>query len=659
MRSPAKPVLLALTALVTTGLVTLAACRPGEQQPVPEATPAAEEQAGAMSRPTAVPTTIFITPEPDADQALEDAIPLLPTRQARFEAALKADPPIVTLDETSLEPDQRLAQQLALRDSEFAGYAWSVPDHYPLRSEIITVEPVPEDDASASAAACPDGSCYRVVLYNYAENMTSIAMVDVDARSVIDVSYLLDTQPELNDELTELAWQIAFNTSEVLDELGLDPAALAGSAAPAEADSAGAHSTDAESDAVESSDKLDALDAALSEEGIERLLNASECEQSRHLCAAPTFVVDSRALWVIVDLTEARTIAMRWTDTSALDEPPPTEAMLLGEQMDLLFCREPTELSRDGWSMDYIMTRSDGLEILDVEFEGRPVLRSAKVVDWHVSYEREEAFGYSDAVGCPRFSSAAVVAMQAPQIEAFGSSAGGHASSGSARGGGFAIVQDFVHPLWPAACMYNYRQRYEFYDDGRFRIAVASNGGGCGNDGTYRPVLRIVPAGDDLTFAAWDGESWQTWEQEQWQLQTPDTPYTDQGYGFRITNADGDGYYIEPGRRQFEDGGRGDNAFVYVTLYRPEEGDDDMFTIGPCCNTNYKQGPEKFIEPEPDDVEGTSIVVWYVPQLKNDDTPGAEYCWARADVVDGMYVARSWPCYAGPLFVPADGAGGT
>ena len=42
-----------------------------------------------------------------------------------------------------------------------------------------------------------------------------------------------------------------------------------------------------------------------------------------------------------------------------------------------------------------------------MRFGGRPVLESAKLVDWHVSYSESDGFGYSDAVGCPVFSAAA------------------------------------------------------------------------------------------------------------------------------------------------------------------------------------------------------------------------------------------------------------
>ena len=67
--------------------------------------------------------------------------------------------------------------------------------------------------------------------------------------------------------------------------------------------------------------------------------------------------------------------------------------------------------------MDYILTSSDGLRISDVHFQGQQVFDSAKLVDYHVSYSKTEGFGYSDAIGCPIFSQAAVLALEPPQVE--------------------------------------------------------------------------------------------------------------------------------------------------------------------------------------------------------------------------------------------------
>ena len=112
-----------------------------------------------------------------------------------------------------------------------------------------------------------------------------------------------------------------------------------------------------------------------------------------------------------------------------------------------------------------------------------------------------------------------------------------------------------------------------------------------------------------------------------------------------------------PGNGQFADGGRGDQPYLYATRHHTDgqhgdEGDADLITIGSCCNQDYQQGPEKFINTPPEAIADTPLVIWYVAQLDNDDTPGAEYCWAGATLHDGVYLPVAYPCFAGPLFVP-------
>jgi hypothetical protein len=111
--------------------------------------------------------------------------------------------------------------------------------------------------------------------------------------------------------------------------------------------------------------------------------------------------------------------------------------------------------------------------------------------------------------------------------------------------------------------------------------------------------LRIALAGQH-TFAAWDGAGWTDWAVEQWQV--PSHVVTPEGYQFRALTSDGQGFYIAPANGQFDDGGRGDNPYLYVTLRHTEpgandDGETDLITIGPCCNQDHRLGPDKFIEP--------------------------------------------------------------
>ena len=137
-------------------------------------------------------------------------------------------------------------------------------------------------------------------------------------------------------------------------------------------------------------------------------------------------------------------------------------------------------------------------------------------------------------------------------------------------------------------------------------------------------------------------------------MQQVTTSYTPERYEYKLTDNNGAGYYLQPGNGKFKDGGRGDNAYVYTTLNKPgtSEGEADMVTIGPCCNTDYRQGPEKFIEPVPEDIRNKKLVVWYVAQLKNDNTKGNEYCWAESVLENGLYTTKSYPGFCGPMFIP-------
>lgn len=576
--------------------------------------------------PAPTPTPVVVKPStpsgaadpgqlatPGSREALLKAVPALAAREARFAAALVSDQPILTL-ESGLDSKQQKAQQLAVADAQFQFFARDPQTKQPVRSEIMMVRPaLPADLTTAAAAACGTGACYRVEMFNYNANATAIALVDIVKGSVVEVTYNPEAQPELPGYLADLAVQIAINSPEVAAALGFKPSAgLAGMP------------------------------------GVKTALNESQCERSHHLCVGPTFLLhdQARALWAIVDLTEGRLVGIRWTDTGQGDAVPVTEQSLQDAVVMANFCEKVLPLTRDGWELSYTLTPSDGLEIKDVQFQGRSVLRSAKLVDWHVSYSGKDGFGYSDATGCPLFSAASVVAFNGPTIEDI-------VQDGETVG--FALVQDFRSELWPLSCNYRYVQRYEFYADGRFRVGGLNLGRGCGNNGLYHPVLRLAlapgPQGDKTTIAEWNGQEWISWDKEGWVQQTAATAYTPEGYEFRILGGDGQGYMLEPNRGQFGDGSRGDNAFIYVTLHKPDEGDADMITIGPCCNTDYRQGPEKFMEP-PEPITASDLVLWYVPRLKNDDTPGQQYCWTESVIEQGLVQYKTYPCAFGPMFVP-------
>jgi hypothetical protein len=521
----------------------------------------------------------------------------------------------VLLCKDSLDDKQKLAQIIALADPGFTYYVKDSATGQPYRNEIFGVYPARQSDLTTVQQPYDLSSTYRVEMYNYALNGTSAALVDLSQQKVLASFHYNQSQPDVSAYLKDLAIRIAIESPEVQEALGVKPS---------------------EKDALMASTKTS--------------LNRSRCERSRHLCVAPTFVKDDKALWAIVDLTDHRLVGIRWTNVGTTGPAAPllTERKLQDDKITSCYCEVDQSLKKNGWDMKYMLTSSDGLRVSDVSFNGTPVLRSAKLVDWHVSYSGTDGFGYSDAVGCPYFSQAAVVAWEIPRVAEL--------KDEKNEIVGFVLEQTFRSEAWPTACNYNYRQRYEFYNDGRFRIACASIGRGCGNTGTYRPVFRIAFAGEQNDFSSYKNNKWEVWEKEKWEQQT-NLDYTPEGYQFSIQSEGGErmqGYNMIPGRGQFGDGGRGDFAYVYVTRHSKDkdEGENDLVTIGPCCNTDYRQGPEKFIEPQPESIRESSLVVWYVAQLKNDDTKGNEYCWAESVLENGVYVTKSYPCFCGPLFIP-------
>lgn len=535
----------------------------------------------------------------------------------KIEFQLATNVPV--LSQLATDSVSKKIQTLALTDSRMTQYLRNPTTGTAYRNEIFGIYAARQSDfAPSELATFQKGGNYRVELYNFALNLSSIALVSLAENRVVNVYILPATQPDIPPKLKELALQLATESPLVEAALGFKPT-------------------------VSSALMADTKTA----------LNRSRCERSQHLCVAPTFVKGDKALWVVVDLTDLRVVGVRWTNVGTTPLAPSdknpkktvvTERLLQNEMLTECFCKKETKLAKNNWELSYMLTSSDGLRVADVSFDGRKVLLNAKLVDWHVSYSNTDGFGYSDAVGCPYFSAAAVVAIETPKVKELVDSVGATI--------GFVLEQSFYSEGWPQPCNYNYQQRFEFYNDGRFRVACASFGRGCGNDGTYRPVLRIAMAGNENTVSEWTDTGWQVWKNENYQLQTSLTRYEQGRFQYKINDANGAGYCIEPSHGQFKDKGRGDNAYFYTTINHPDkpEGESDLITIGPCCNTNYQQGPEKFIENEA--AEGKTLVLWYVPQLKNDDTKGHEYCWAEAYLQHGVWKTRPMPCWAGPLFVP-------
>jgi hypothetical protein len=543
----------------------------------------------------------LLPPVPDSLQ--ERQVAGLTAYREEMLRSLALSPPVMVYPDSALrEPYQRLAQELALRHDPFTKDVWERESRSPLRTEIMEVRKLEKLETQRIGLECHTGQCYQVVLYNYFHHTTTAALVDVFNKKVLQVIDRTEEPTALNPLLRDLARKVVLSNPEIQEKWG---------------------------------PKLEEAPVQFRD---------CKCERSLHLCVNVIFSFKNQALWTLVDLDDFQLLGYKWgTEPGGDPSFVLTERSLQNEYIMEYYCGVDNTLKKGDWELVYQLTSSDGMEVKNARYKGKEALHSAKIVDWHVSYTYKKGFGYSDAMGCPMFSSAANVASRAPEVENIVE---------NGRVTGFALIMDFRSPVWPLPCNYRYQNRYEFYDDGRFRICGINMGQGCGVTGWYRPVFRIdlASGNDPHLIEQWQGGAWKRRDQEFWHEQVASTAYSPEGYLFKIATAESGGYYLQPSRGKFAYDGRGDNAFSYFVTDK-QEGAADLPTFGPCCNDDYRQGPEAFLEPA-EELEGKSTVIWYVPQMANNNQAGQQHCWTELIIRDGQQSYQTWPGIVGPMFVP-------
>ena len=546
---------------------------------------------------------------------------------------------ILPLQDKELDSGGQIAQYILLKDPQFLKD--TKRDDKLLHNDMMSIRPAIISVLSREEQLiCNNHACYQAEKYNFVNNATTRAIVDIDDKRVLSVKHYPNMQPDISLRLTHIAQQIAINAPEIKAELDYTPAIK-----------------------------------ELSMANVRAALKESPCENSAHLCVAPTFADHKKeqALWAIIDLTELKLAAAKWAGLGKTTTPACiSERSLQNRVLMKNYCQKDTLLEKNGWQLNYRLTGSDGLEIREVTFQNIPVLTSAKIVDWHVSYQQKKGitldttadvqmagrqvefnqdandnyfFGYNDAMGCPMFSTSVVLPFNAPQSKDL--------YDKGQNVVGFYLTQDFRNPKWPMACNYRYENRFEFYHNGSFRVVGGNKGRGCGDNAIYRPVMRIDMAIDEKeVFYQYKQNQWTQWMQEQQTFQKDSINYDQDKYLYKITakNNQQKGYFIEPSQGQFSNS-KGDNATLFATLFKHEEGDQDLLTLGSCCNLK-EEGVERYLTPA-ENIDGVNIVLWYVPRIKNDTTPGTEYCWADTVIGEnGNLKVKEWPCEVGPKFVP-------
>ncbi|HGZ71025.1 MAG TPA: hypothetical protein ENK74_06455 [Nitratifractor sp.] len=546
---------------------------------------------------------------------------------------------VLPLDSSEIDSNGAVAQEIALKDSNFLSDTRVKGE--PIHNDIMRVLPsMPSLLDNKSKEQCKADNCYILEKYNFVYNSTTRAIVDIDAKKVIAIKRFDGMQPDISSRLTKVAKAIALKSPEILKELGHTPT-------PNE----------------------------LSMANVRTNLQESPCEEKHHLCVAPTFAdhQKERALWAIVDLTELKLAAAKWAGLGKTYTPACIDERTLQNRYIVKnFCQKDNNISKNGWQITYHLTGSDGLELRNVKYNGQEVAKSLKIVDWHVAYRglgadkldtstptivegrrvefvkgenNEYTFGYNDAMGCPMFSTSVVLAFNGPQIKPL---------IENGKEVGFYIVQDFRNPKWPMACNYRYENKFEFYNDGSFRVVAINLGRGCSNKAIYRPVMRLdTTTGTKEQFAIYQDGAWSSWKSEgEYRSTSKEALYKGQ-YLYRLNSQDEEqkGFYVEPNRGQFKDKSRGDHEHIFVTKYRANEGDEDLLTLGSCCKLD-RDGVEPFSE-DKESIVGQNLVFWYVPRIQNDDREGHEYCWADSTIdANGNPSVNIWPCIVGPKFVP-------
>jgi hypothetical protein len=550
-----------ILALLALALLAIGGCGPA-----PAATPTSP---AAPAPPAASAIVLGADPAPD--------LPAVRAEQERRRAALAAAPFILLRPGLTATLDA--AQRAAAADPRVQEAARSA-DGQRLLAEVMAASAARAGDLPAALAdRCPPNTCARVVVYVYSANASLTAVVGPDAQ-VLDVQPLAASQPEIPHELADLATAIAVSSPATARALGVPPSAAM---------------------ATMSATKTSAV--------------GTPCERSHHLCVSPVFAWGSQSLWAIVDLTDLRLVAAAtWTDQGQSAQRRDVSEATLQDAAIAPLCDTPQTIERDGWRASYLLTSSDGLELRDVSFRDRPLLASAKVVDWHVGYvgRDQQRVGFSDAIGCPVFSSAAIIPYELPTIH-------------DDAGGGFTLAITFRSPNWPQPCNYQYTLTAAFRPDGSLTVRAGNQGRGCGTQGVYHPVLRVAPP-PAAGLALIDGGT--------------TTPLRVEGEAEWPTKVDRG--FAAGAVRVRPDWGDAELAYVYWSTAKPAEGQGDLPSIGSCCRLDIQQGPEAFVLP-PEPLAGDSVI-WYVPRITNAERAR---CWADMELRDGVLAPRIWPCASG------------
>jgi hypothetical protein len=442
-------------------------------------------------------------------------------------------------------------------------------------------------------AACVEDSCRQAQFFNFDRNQLVVAVVDFANRRVVDVTTYQDAYPEANRTITERAQSVALADPLVQSEIG-----------------------SAE------------IDANMAPENA-WLMNSS-CD-TPHWCIALTYRVSGResTIVIFVDLVTDQVAGVRWTVAPAV----PEENLPQYSRLEYV-CGDDLSYNAGGWSFMYEVQNNDALHVWNATYNGRPVFRSAKMVQVDVGYANQ-SWGYHDSVGC-----SAIVPAYPPNTPPVL----------TPISDGVVLTQDFRMGGWGGGCAYRYQQWFIFYNDGRVRVSAAAFGRGCGQDGVYTPFLRV-----DLGPGGETGNRFQVLRDGGWiepateaLFEQPWNALGKQGALWRQIGADSQGFAMEPRWADNFEPGQPDGADVIALAYHAAiEGDQpNLPSMGSGYGCPGNCFPRQWISGEP--VQNADIVTWYIPSAQTVAT-SPYYCWTVTQ-------QQTYPCFLGPLLWPAGSA---
>jgi hypothetical protein len=258
---------------------------------------------------------------PQYEKSIYQDIPEVQSYLSDLRKLVKEGKSILPLRSSEIDNNAQKAQTLLLEDTRFLSD--TKDGNISLHNDMMRILPAlvsSLDDKTAKL--CTSTTCYQAEKYNFVTNTTTRAIIDVDNLKVLDIQRYANMQADISLRLTHMAQAIALHAPDVAKELGFTPR------------------------------KRDITMA-----NVRGTMKGSPCENTDHLCVAPTFTdhANAKALWAVVDLTELKLAAAKWAGLGKTTTPACiSERSLQNRYIMKNFCQKDSYLEKNGWSSSII-----------------------------------------------------------------------------------------------------------------------------------------------------------------------------------------------------------------------------------------------------------------------------------------------------------------